>query len=1126
MSDFDKLVSRFGAEAQKRLSSLVSGRPEEQLRNPLEILIPGIAELCGLPTGSVFLVPETPMPELAIRPDFAVMRKRGKASELLGFIEIKAPGKGADPRRFTNAHDKNQWEKLKALPNLIYTDGNEFSVWHDGELQAERSKSGIVKLSGDIHSAGASLTAPAELQSAFHSFLTWTPIAPRNARELARMSARLCRLLRDEALERLEAKDKKFADLRSDWRQILFPEAKDKQFADGYAQAVVFGLLMARARGVSLADGIDHAASELRSTDSLIGTALGFLTANPDTLSVSLKTLTRVLDVVDWPTVSKGDDDAWLYFYEFFLETYDNKLRKQTGSYYTPPEVVQAMVRLTDEALRDPKRFGLTGGLRADEVVVLDPAVGTGTYLLGILRHVVQRVEADLGAGAVPGAIDAMAKRLIGFELQFGPFVVAQLRLISELVELTGLKDVQPRLFITDTLSDPEESRARLPSLFAPLTDSYQEANRIKGQEPITVVIGNPPYKKNADGRGAWIENGRAKKNKGKLRSAAPLDDWTKATPKEWNAGPHLKHLKNLYVYFWRWATWKVFGDPPAEGEAPRADRKGVVCFITVAGFLNGPGFQKMRADLRRDADEIWVIDATPEGLQPPVNSRIFQGVQQPVCIVIAARNTEAGTTDPATVRFRRLPAGRRESKFAALASIGLNDSEWEICPEQPRAPFLPTAQAGWGSYAPIDDMFIWDGSGVMPGRTWVISPDSESLAARWTALKSETDQVKQAGLFHPHLRKGKPGDKHIDKPLKSGLGRHPFRSQTVRSDTGLMISPIRYSFRTFDRQWIIPDGRLINQPNPTIWKIDSKQQIFLTAPHDRTPSNGPSCSFTSLIPDLHHYHGRGGRAFPLWADLGATQPAIRPALLTRLTRDLGTPVSAPDLLAYIAAVAANPAYTARFQSDLIQPGLRIPLTGRAATFTEAVEIGRKVIWLHTYGERFADPGAGRPSSPPRAPSGPTMPAAGAISTDPAKFPEELRYDGAEKRLYIGDGFVENVSPEVRAYEVSGKNVIDQWFSYRRRDRTRPIIGDRRPPSPLDKVQPDSWPSIYTEDLINLLHVLTLLTELEPKQAALLDKVCSGPLIDAEILRAKGVFDDASAATSRPGDDRQEEMLF
>ena len=231
-------------------------------------------------------------------------------------------------------------------------------------------------------------------------------------------------------------------------------------------------------------------------------------------------------------------------------------------------------------------------------------------------------------------------------------------------------------------------------------------------------------------------------------------------------------------------------------------------------------------------------------------------------------------------------------------------------------------------------------------------------------------------------------------------------------------------------------------------------------------------------------------------------------------------------MLAYIAAVAANPAYTERFQSDLIQPGLRIPLTARHDLFQEAVEIGNRVVWLHTYGERFTDPANNRPAGAPRASGGPTIPRGGAIPADPDKFPDELRYDDTARRLYVGEGFIDNVSPEVRAYEVSGKNIIDQWFSYRRLDRSRPMIGDRRPPSPLEQIRPDRWPASYTEDLINLLHVLTLLTALEADQADLLERICSGPLIAAELLRADGVFDDNSAATNRPGDDRQDEMAF
>ncbi|WP_207783548.1 N-6 DNA methylase [Methylosinus sp. RM1] len=208
------------------------------------------------------------------------------------------------------------------------------------------------------------------------------------------------------------------------------------RFADGYAQAVTFGLLVARAREIELKDGIDKAALGLRKSNSLIATALRLLTDSPEVqeaLDSALRTLARVLDAVQWPTLTKGDADAWLYFYEDFLAIYDNALRKRTGSYYTPPEVVEAMVRLVDEALRDPALFGLAQGLASREVTLADPAVGTGAYLLGALRSIARTVEADRGPGGVPGAIEAAVDRLIGFEMQFGPFAVAQLRLMAEI---------------------------------------------------------------------------------------------------------------------------------------------------------------------------------------------------------------------------------------------------------------------------------------------------------------------------------------------------------------------------------------------------------------------------------------------------------------------------------------------------------------------------------------------------------------------------------------------------------------------------------------------------------------------------------------------------------------------
>ncbi|MBL9122197.1 MAG: hypothetical protein JNG90_01105 [Planctomycetaceae bacterium] len=351
--------------------------------------------------------------------------------------------------------------------------------------------------------------------------------------------------------------------------------------------------------------------------------------------------------------------------------------------------------------------------------------------------------------------------------------------------------------------------------------------------------------------------------------------------------------------------------------------------------------------------------------------------------------------------------------------------------------------------------------------------------------------------LFHPHLRGGKPGDKHVNKVVK-GLPGYSDNPKPVAEEKSDCLPPVRYGYRSFDRQWILPDSRVINQPNPELWRSHGEQQLYLTAPSDRSPTAGPALSFTTAIPDLHHYNGRGGRVFPLYRDAAATQPNLPPKLLEFLTTEYKKPVTAEDFLAYLAGVAAHPAYTARFQMDLAQPGLRMPMTAQPKLFAQAAELGRRVIWLHTFGERFADRKADRPPGPPRLPKerAPRIPKAGAIPDDPASMPDEIDYDASQRRLLVGTGFVDNVPPEVWQYEVSGKRVLTQWFSYRKKNRARPIIGDRRPPSKLGDIQPDHWLAEYTTELLNVLHVLALLVEMEPAQAKLLEAICGGPTLD------------------------------
>jgi len=467
------VFARFGADARRKLANpSAAGELEDQLRAPLETLFKDLSELCGFPADALTPVGETAIASLKTRPDYSITLRKA----LVGHVEIKAPGKGADPRKF-KGHDKEQWEKLQSLPNLLYTDGNAFSLWRSGELEGE-----ILHLVGDVETSGPTLAAPTDFLGLFDNFLRWDPIPPRTAQELARVAARLCRLLRDEVTEQLELGSRALTALATDWRALLFPEANNEQFADGYAQAVTFGLLMARARDISLSDGLDQAAKQLRETNSLIGAALRLLTDdadNDETLKTSLNTLTRVLDAVNWHSISKGDPDTWLYFYEDFLEVYDNSLRKLTGSYYTPPEVVGAMVRLVDEVLRS--RFGQTSGLASPSVTIADPAVGTGTFLLGLLRQIASTVEADQGEGAVPHAIESAMGRLIAFEMQLGPFAVAQLRIHAELLQLVGRVPKTPvRMFVTDTLDNPYIDQGYLPSMVEPIAKSRREANEIK----------------------------------------------------------------------------------------------------------------------------------------------------------------------------------------------------------------------------------------------------------------------------------------------------------------------------------------------------------------------------------------------------------------------------------------------------------------------------------------------------------------------------------------------------------------------------------------------------------------------------------------------------------------------
>lgn len=216
--------------------------PEANVRAPIEALLANVAAERGV---SVVLSDEDSLPRAGVRPDWSIHVH----GALAGYVEAKAPGKGADLKHFTG-HDAEQWERLQDLPNLLLTDGIEWALYRDGR----RIEPGIVRFSGSLDDDSAQLVEPQPLSDLVERLVSWQPLAPQSAGELAETAARLCRLLRKEVARQLQLNDQ-LHHHAEEWRELLFANADDDTFADGFAQTITFALLRARVEKVEFPTG-------------------------------------------------------------------------------------------------------------------------------------------------------------------------------------------------------------------------------------------------------------------------------------------------------------------------------------------------------------------------------------------------------------------------------------------------------------------------------------------------------------------------------------------------------------------------------------------------------------------------------------------------------------------------------------------------------------------------------------------------------------------------------------------------------------------------------------------------------------------------------------------------------
>ena len=290
-----------------------------------------------------------------------------------------------------------------------------------------------------------------------------------------------------------------------------------------------------------------------------------------------------------------------------------------------------------------------------------------------------------------------------------------------------------------------------------------------------------------------------------------------------------------------------------------------------------------------------------------------------------------------------------------------------------------------------------------------------------------------------------------------------------------------RYAYRFLDRQYVIADGRVISFARPPLWDSFSDKQIYLMSRLTQLLGQGPAMIASSLIPDLHHLGGGGKDVMPLYRDAAATEPNITPGLLEMLGGAYGMEVTPEDFAAYLYGIMAHPGYTGRYYQELDTRQVRVPLTRDGDLFGQVRDVGARLLWRHTYGERYT------PGDKARGPvdSG----AARCIVAVPSAaegYPESFRYDAGARTLYVGRGQFAPVAPEVYGFELSGLKVAPSWLGYRMKR------GAGRQSSPLDEIRPAVWPAAYTAELLELLWTLEATTARYPEQARLLAAVVGG----------------------------------
>ncbi len=925
-------------------------------------LLKGYAELQGWRGFQVLILPRKTdgcLLDLQVR--------RGEA--IVGYVEAKPPGTD-----LTRTAETEQLERYRAaFPNLLLTNFRELRLYRGKEMAAR---------------AEIGRSDPGDLLGLFWDF---APPATTSAAELAPRMALRTRILADRIRERLD-EDADLQGFYEAFREHLVDGLTREGFADLYAQTLAYGLLAARWRA---RDRFDRriAAESIPATSGLLRDVFRYISLADPSPEVAW-IVDEIVDLLAHSSVyamlersGRRGRDPVLDFYETFLKHYNPDLRRQRGVYYTPPELVSWVVRSVHRLLKT--RLGWRDGLADPQVSLLDPAAGTLTFVVEAIRRAVEEVRGTAGGGVVPALVsDHLLHHFHAFELMMAPYAIGHLKMSLLLEELGRPLRGGERVafYLTDTLDLKDLEQSPLPGVAALVRESHL-AGRIKKEERITVVLGNPPW----SGRSA---------NPG----AAP-DGY----------GQESKWLRNDYLKFLRFAQAKV----EQAGE-------GIVALVTDHGYLDNPTFRGVRQSLMRTFDEIYLLDLhgngkkkerAPDGAR---DANVFADVRQGTAVAILVKR-------PGLPR-RVLRAdlwGSRAVKLRWLEAHDVETTDWrEIDPEGPAFLFAPRDAAlerEYGQGVRLPEIFPVHSVGIVTGRdAFALDIDREDLKRRIGRLRSEIlrDDVLQ-------------NEWGMTAKGKCSLVE---ARREVRKDPEWEAKLLPVLFRPFDKRTIFYEDYVVERPREAVMRhLLPPGSLGLVAPRQHKEEPG------ALVADTLVAHKAVSAfdinsVFPLYLHSeeglygAAREPNLDPAFLRLLEERVGEEPSPELTLQYVYAVLYSPPYRQRYAAFLRADFPRVPLPPDRGAFLELAGLGAVLISLHLLdSDRLDRPGA-------------------RFEEGSGKLDGRREFRDGRLIVNAGGQAFTGISREVWEHRIGGYQVLDRWLAGRsgRTLRLREIEDFRR----------------------------------------------------------------------------------